>query len=200
MKTVKQTLLFIKRWFLRVTAVAVGTAFGLGLTTAWGFIEPAVRYVKVPVEVEVKAQPKPVHELIKQTALDSGIPALLLEAVVRHESNYRVDAIRYEAHHLGRAAKITNDQELQRMYASSIGLMQVMSWHAPHYGLKWYQLLDPETNLKVGADILATCIERHKTKKGREKIRLALGCFNGDADRYPPKVFAAMGEILAESL
>ncbi len=199
MKKIKALLNKVALWTRRLVAVVVVFGALYGASHAYGFYRPPKEIVEKIIQVPVVAPKRPVRELINNVANDYGIPPLLFEAVVKHESAYRVNASRFESHHMKRAAKFTKIPEQQRHYATSWGLGQVMGWHAPKYGLEWHDLLDPETNLKVSADILSKCIERHKSKKPIDKIKGALVCYNG-SDQYPPRVLFSLGEILAERM
>lgn len=67
-----------------------------------------------------------------------------------------------------------------------IGIMQINTVHLPtlaKYGISKNDLWNPETNIHVGAWVLAGCIKKHgySTK--------ALDCYNGDkTGRYSQKV------------
>jgi hypothetical protein len=54
--------------------------------------------------------------------------------------------------------------------------------------------------LIVTAEIISECLERHGNKNKRDRVKFALGCYNGDPVKYPPRVFAAMGELIAEGM
>lgn len=156
-----------------------------------------VEHVEV-AEAAVDKEPT-LDELVEEVATSYDLPPLLLRAIVRHESGDDPDALRFEAHHMPRGKKIAKNESQARMYATSIGLAQVMGWHAPEYNLSWKDLLDPRKNLIVASEILTKCKARAKGNK-REKMRAMLGCYNGDRTNYPPKVYAALGEIVAERM
>lgn len=189
MGTLRKIVRLIKFCML-VTLATLATFGGL---QAKGWLEPPIEYV------EVSPGEKPISQIIRDVAHEHGVSPLLVEAIIRHESRYDAEALRFEAHHEKHAAKHAKTPEQRRMYASSVGLMQVMAWHAPRYGLTWSDLLNPETNIRVGTDILAQC--QKKFGSGNvSKLKQVLGCYNGDPNKYPPKVFEALGEIVAERL
>lgn len=187
----------ITRFFrlIKVTiALSLAALSALGFSHARGYIEPPVVLVSEP------KRERPLTEIIDEVAAEFGISSLLIEAIIRHESGYRDDASRFEAHYLPRAAKLTANKEAQRHWASSWGLMQIMGTQAPRFGLNsWSELIDVETNIRVGTQILKECIDRHRQKPKRERLRSALVCYNGSKD-YPPRVFSALGEIVSERL
>jgi soluble lytic murein transglycosylase-like protein len=160
---------------------------------------PVVTHTEL-IEVPVKSDERPINDIVREKAKQYGLSEWLLMAVARHESGLANDAIRYEPGQMERAriaAKklgISRPDEI-RMMSSSIGLMQVMAWHAPALGLKsWRDLLDPEINIDAGAQILRACMDKKKSVKG------ALGCYNGDPDQYPRLVLAELGEMMVEEM
>jgi hypothetical protein len=69
-----------------------------------------------------------------------------------------------------------------------MGIMQINSIHKPLLDkakISFYDLFDPKVNIQVGAYILATCFERHKSTKD------AINAYNGkiDDNPYSAKVF-----------
>jgi soluble lytic murein transglycosylase-like protein len=80
----------------------------------------------------------PYADQIERAARASGIDPALLRAVVVAKSRYRSD----------------------RAYAGAYGLMGVSARNAKAYGYTARQILDPETNLKVGSDMLADLLKQ----------------------------------------
>ena len=72
-------------------------------------------------------------EMAKTAAREKGIPETLFLGLIRQESAWNPSA---------------------RSGAGALGLTQVMPWWAPKFGITEKQLLDPKTNLSVGAEIL----------------------------------------------
>lgn len=178
----------------------MGLVAGSGVLGAGIWIDPPKVVVKELIEVPVRSDDRPVAEIIREKAKQYGLSEWLLMAIARHESGLANDAIRFEPSQMERAriaAKklgIVRPDEV-RMMSSSIGLMQVMAWHAPALGLKsWRDLLDPEVNIDAGAQILRACMDKKKSIKG------ALGCYNGDAEQYPRLVLAELGEMMVEEM
>ena len=178
------------------TAVAVGSGFlGAGI-----WIDPPKQVVRELIEVPVRSDERPIADIIREKAKQYGLSEWLLMAVARHESGLAMDAIRFEPSQMERARKAAKELGIQRpdevrMLSSSVGVMQVMAWHAPALGLSsWRDLLDPERNIDAGARILAACKEKKKTIEG------ALGCYNGDAKRYPSLVMAELGRMMVEEM
>ena len=79
----------------------------------------------------------PYSDLIEKAAKASGIDPALLKAVVSAKSGFRAD----------------------RVSAGGYGLMAISARSARVYGYTAKQMLDPETNLKVGSDILADLLK-----------------------------------------
>lgn len=79
----------------------------------------------------------PYMDLIEKAAKASGIDPALLKAVVSAKSGF----------------------DAKRAVAGGYGLMAISARSAKIYGYTAQQLLDPETNLKVGSDILADLLK-----------------------------------------
>lgn len=178
----------------RVVLLAVGIVGG----AIW--LNPPVVTQTELIEVPVRPDERPINDIVREKAKQYGLSEWLLMAVARHESGLALDAIRFEPGQMERARNaaktlgISRPDEV-RMLSSSIGLMQIMAWHAPALGLKsWRDLLDPEVNIDAGARILRACMDKKKSVKG------ALGCYNGDPDKYPRLVLAELGEMMVEEM
>lgn len=158
-----------------------------------------VRIIEKPVPVHVPA--KSLKEIIEEIPPKYGIPPLLAAAIVHQESGGNTDAVRFEPGQVARAKRVApraSEHEI-RMLASSLGAFQVMAWHAPTFGLRWSELLDPETNAEVAMAILRSCLDRHTNKKTKyEQVRGGLACYNG-SERYADAVLARLGRILVEA-
>ena len=113
----------------------------LGIAIILSFIKNSS--ASTPKVVHVQAPKKSIEEIIDNSAKAYGLNPLLLKAIIKAESDFDEDAIRFEPHHLKRkdVQKYGKNKSEKRMYASSIGLMQIMAWHAPKYGLTWSELL-----------------------------------------------------------
>lgn len=86
----------------------------------------------------------------EQAAQRYGVPAQLLYAIARVESNLNSRAV--------------NGTHSQLTHSYDIGLMQINSSHLntlAQYGIYERDLFDPCTNIYVGAWLLARCFERH---------------------------------------
>lgn len=167
----------------------------LGLTGFAALREPKIKIVTETVEVP--KQQKPLKELIQTIPPKYGISPLVMAAIVERESNGQADAIRFEPGQMARAAKISKHPDKQRAYASSHGLAQVMGWWAPEFNLKWFDLYEPETNIEVASAILKKCADKQKAKSKVERLRGALGCYNGSTV-YADAVMRRIGEQLIE--
>lgn len=183
-----------------VKKLFMGLVAGSGVLGAGIWIDPPKVVVKELIEVPVRSDDRPIAEIIREKAKLYGLSEWLLMAVARHESGLAMDAVRFEPGQMDRARKAAKQLGISRpdevrMLSSSVGLMQVMAWHAPALGLKsWRDLLDPEINIDAGARILAACKEKKKSIEG------ALGCYNGDAQRYPALVMAELGRMMVEEM
>lgn len=99
----------------------------------------------------------------------------LLYSIGKHESKLNPNAIN----------KNTNG-------TYDVGIMQINTIHLPElakYGITLKDLWDPQTNIRVGAWVLAGCVSRHGyTTK-------ALGCYNGDkTGKYSAKIMKIFSE------
>lgn len=168
----------------------------LGVLVA-GFVmmnkEPNVLIERVKVEVP-KGEEK-TDDLLNEIPASYGVSKLVVKSIVTKESGGDPKAIRFEAHHMERAKKFSKNPEQQRMYASSIGLMQVMAWHMPPLGLSWTDLIDKRTNMEVGTKILKDCLNKHQNKSKYEQYYSALICYNG-SERYAQEVMSEIGKEL----
>jgi len=94
-----------------------------------------------------------------EAASEYDVPVDLLRAIARVESSMRVDALNWNNNG-----------------SYDFGVMQINSWWADRIGPElWRQLGDPCTNVRVGAWILAQCIERY------DRTARAVGCYNSSS-------------------
>ncbi len=106
-----------------------------------------------------------------------GVSPRLLWAIAKVESDFNPDAI---------------NQNRNGSY--DVGLMQINSWWEKRLGNDlWKSLKNPCQNVKVGAWVLAQCIQRFgRTWKG-------IGCYNASSDekrvKYAEKVFATLRQL-----
>lgn len=82
-----------------------------------------------------------------------------------------------------------------RSGAGALGLAQVMPWWAKEFGIEVNQLLDPATNLRVGANILAQELARFNGNWA-----LAAMAYNGGAPMVIKAQKAANGATDAETV
>lgn len=149
-------------------------------------------------KIEPQEPEKNIKQIIKENADRYNVSPILIAAIAERESGYKPDAIRFEAKHMSIAAKITKNPDEQRMYASSIGVMQVMGWHSPKYNLKYSDLFNVEKNIEIGTVILKNCLDKWKgeTTKYR-RIAKACECYNGSAE-YGEAIVQRLGALLIE--
>lgn len=123
---------------------------------------------------KIEAQNFTLRDLIQIEAKKYGIKPELIESVIEIESNWKPDAIRYEAH----LAKGTSDQA--RMLASSHGLMQILPiWCGKSTCptvQTWADLYNPVKNIQCGTAILAQALKDSGSVQG------ALIAYNGGAN------------------
>ncbi len=106
-----------------------------------------------------------------------GVSPRLLWAIAKVESDFNPDAI-----------------NRNRNGSYDVGLMQINSWWEKRLGNDlWKSLKNPCQNVKVGAWVLAQCIQRFgRTWKG-------IGCYNTSNDakraKYAKKVFATLRQL-----
>lgn len=169
----------------------------VGALTVRDFITPPERIVEVPREIEVPERPRSVDELVAEIAPRFEVSPLVVAAIIDQESNGERSAIRYEPGQVKRAQKITRNEQQQRMYASSHGVMQIMGWWAPEFKLEWSDLYDTRTNIELGCAILRRGLDRHQGKPKYARLRAALGEYNGSLE-YADAVLARIGRKLIE--
>ena len=97
--------------------------------------------------------------LIKKYAAQIGMDWRLLAAIIFQESKF-------------------NEQALSPVGAK--GLMQVMDIAALHYGEPGADLFDPETNIRLGTDVLEDLVEQFRDEGVAEEdiIRFAIASYN----------------------
>ncbi len=179
-----------KAVLLFVGLILIGGLLGIKLQQN---VTPYVERIVTKVE---KVETKPnLEELLDEVPKAYGVDRRIIATIVKMESNNNPDAIRYEPHHLSRAKKITRNKSKQRMYASSIGYMQIMGWHAIEYNLSYADLYDPRTNIELGTKLFSDCLERHKNKPILQQLELAGGCYNG-SKAYGVKLVNNLGRAL----
>jgi len=168
-----------------------------GVYIAAAFDRPQPVGGREAIRVPAAPRERAVEELVEEIPPRYGIPSLVVGAIIKRESGGRRDALRFEPGQLSRAAKLTNDPQLRRAYATSWGLMQVMGFHAPGLSISYSELLDAETNIEAGCAILARCLERSKPGGKVDRLRAALVCFNG-SPAYADAVLASVGAQLLD--
>lgn len=198
----------IKTFFRKLyyTSLIVLGIFALvGASYSAGYLDPAVieKVKEIPVPTFLDPYQEDCGELVREIGpkyLD--VPHAVFDVILDKESyGGKKDAVKFEAHHISKTTKITKDPEMQRMYASSWGCMQVMGWHAPRFQMTYAQLLIPRNNVEVGMSILADCFERHKGIKNKyDRYYNAFKCYNG-ADTYAKDAMSrVVSKLIEENL
>lgn len=113
---------------------------------------------------------------------------MLIFAQIQQESNFQADLIQEGT--------------------GALGLMQLMPSSFTNYTKE--QLLDPETNIKIGCTYLKDCIDTFKKEANSEKIKFGLAAYNAGAgniinaqnlaaaQKYPTDKWAAVGPCLVQ--
>lgn len=167
---------------------------------AEGYISGVFRTVE-RVEVPIDPEDTPTELIISEVSHDYGIDPIITTAIIVTESGWdmRHDRMRYEPHLLGRFKREgwQSDEE-HRMFASSFGLMQVVyGIHRKDCRLEsWADLLNRRKNIECGLLVLQKCLDMHRdVERPAERLRRALGCYNGDRDNYPARVFSNLAQL-----
>lgn len=186
MKKLKQ---FLKTFTISLVILTISS---FGLVGYMGGFKERIKFIEVP------EKERSVKELIKENADRYHVNPILIAAIAERESGYKPESIRFEAHHMSIAAKITRNPDEQRMYASSIGVMQIMAWHAPKYGLTYRDLFNNKTNIEVGTVILKNCLDKWKGETKYNQIKKAATCYNG-SEEYGMAIVNRLGQLLIEN-
>lgn len=120
----------------------------------------ALRYLSDGNRIE-RQRLSPYDPIVKRNAERTGLDWRLLSAVIRQESLFRADAVS------SRSAK---------------GLMQLRDVAAVHFGYdpEETDLLDPDTNVRLGARLLADFLAQFRSEGMDEEnaLRFALAAYN----------------------
>lgn len=185
--------------------VAASIAISEAATSAYDYAARQYRAARTAIlaqltRVEVVREMLPAREILTKDLVTSlsrefGINPIVTEAIIEQESGGKEDALRFEPHVYARVRGKTDEE--RRMLASSVGLMQVMSYHARQTcGLaSWAELFDRANNIRCGLTVLKGNIKR------TGKLRASLVAYNGsgpNAERYAEKILAKVGEKLIE--
>lgn len=163
----------------------------------------------VKVEVPIQPAEKSIAELVKEYSRKNNIPKLLLMAMIEQESGgrFQTNRIRFEPRVYDQVNKNKfSDSEVSRLWASSIGLMQII----PHFhlngksatecNLRYDELFDPEKNIACGAGILRDCLDRRAGIVNKtERFKKCLQDYNG-GESYPNEVLARLSSLAIEGV
>ena len=170
--------------------ILLSSLVSAALTGGWLLHNPHV------VHVEIEKPQAELRALVQRIAHDEKIPPALVKAVIDVESSWDESnsATKFEPH----VAKVEG-----REGGTSYGAMQVMGYHAKKTcGLSsWAELVgraNLENNVRCGVKVLANCVAWAAKKQGTDDpiavYDAALGCYNGDRETYPRKVWVALGK------
>lgn len=159
--------------------------------------------VRVPVEVESKT----IAQLVKQAQTNYGVPKMILMSMIEQESGgkFKTNRVRFEPGVYNLVNKKNfRDEEVGRLWASSIGLMQVIPHYhltgksAPECNLEYQELFDPEKNINCGAAIMARCLKNKAAIEDKDqRFRACLKEYNG-AETYPAEVMGRIYKLAIE--
>lgn len=141
-------------------------------------------YLALPLDRPRKGPQRgsiPLTQLIEQKANQYDIPLKLVNAVIKHESNFDPLAERYEP----------------KLNVSSIGLMQVLEQHVGTTckNITVYDLYKPSQNLDCGLTILKQALSRHASfQNALIEYNGGPGCFKSkkcltQANKYAETVY-----------
>ena len=174
----------IKRFIVKVIFLALacgGLYYFTNASQALAALFPEPEIIEKVVEIVVPR--RDFAELMEDAPHEYGISKPILDILVAKESGGNMASIRFEPGHMKRAAKFSSNKEQQRMYASSHCALQVMGWWAPKFDLRWSDLYDPATCMRVGTTIFKDCLSRHKEEKTNvAQIQKAATCYNGSKE------------------
>ena len=160
---------------LTVAITVIFTAKSFGLLTTVKVIEKKTEVVAVKVERSVEA-------IIEEASVDQNVPKVVIEMIVDKESAGNRDAINFEPTVWAQAQKLTPVPELQRLYSSSHGYMQVLGLHIKELNIHWSDLYDVEKNIKIGTSIIRKCLDTNASEPSANKrLFKALVCYNGSS-------------------
>jgi hypothetical protein len=174
---------------------------------------------EVVVQEFVDPESVPTEMLIEQVAAEYRVPVILLKAMAMRESGHwnALNRVRHEPHLLKRFAKdmpIGLNEIEREMWAASHGILQVVwGWHYVECGLgeaptkgkredirkqaetgegfNWIRLHDPLTNLRCGAKVLRSRLDKYERYKDpMDKMYWALRAYNGDTEDPDTHVYA----------
>lgn len=200
-----------------LVSVSIGVTTGVNWLRNWAEVKYAeatemiasqFETVRV-VQITPEESDKSIAQLIKEASVKHDIPKLLIAALIEQESGsrYAVNRIRFEPAVYARIDKKKfADEEVGRLWASSIGLTQVIPWYhlrggsADECALDYQELFDPEKNINCGAGILAKCLRAKAHIKDKEaRFRSCLLAYNGGSS-YPDQVMARISKMALEGV
>ncbi|MCL2029795.1 MAG: lytic transglycosylase domain-containing protein [Deltaproteobacteria bacterium] len=139
---------------------------------------------------------EPFEALFPMVTAEFGLPEGLLTAIAKVESGFNPWALNIG----GRAYQcLSKEEALARAKAAraagrsfDLGLMQINSWWLDKFSLSLEAILEPRTNIRLGAWILKEELERHGD------LRRAVGAYHSPrphrAGPYADLVLAAWGK------
>lgn len=128
-----------------------------------------------------------IKALIAKYAAANDFDPALIEAQIQQESSFNAGLV--------------------QPGTGALGLMQLMPSSFPAWTEA--QLLDPETNIRIGTEFLSECVKMFKNENGDERIKFGLAAYNAGArniivaqqraaaEHYPQDKWATVGVALA---
>lgn len=90
----------------RIYRLTLAVLAVLGTVAIMGFVSPRVEYLEKPVHIPVEKPQPTLKELVNTVPDKYGISPLIVGAMLERESGARMDAIRFEPHHLNRVQSL----------------------------------------------------------------------------------------------
>lgn len=138
--------------------------------------------------------------IINVTSLKYGINPIITKAIIKQESDFQSDALRYEEkwklqYQNSIKRKSGESEESWKMNFKSIGLMQIgYGIHKDFCNLNSYtELFDPKKNIECGLKIFKECLDDQDLSEEGAEIKYCLKRYNGSgnaAENYSVEVMS----------
>lgn len=147
------------------------------------------------------------HNIISRISKEYKISPIITKAIIKKESNFKNDAIRFEQtwknQYASKISRIPGENDhTYDMNFYSIGLMQIgYGLHKTFCGLNSYtDLFKPEINISCGLKIIRSCLERSNISSQGQKIKQCIKQYNGGGERAETYSIDILSDIATELL